>query len=254
MEIICPCCGQRLVKENNTFRCLNNHSFDIAKEGYINLIGKSHSGDNNSSIQGRRLFLERGYFLPLKEELKKIIKEYDIQELLDVGCGEGYYDRDCGVAELMGIDVSKEAIKKAAKNSPYFYCVASANNLPVNQTKSILSVFAPVFLEELRRVMSDRALLIKVTPKAHHLMELKEVLYHTVRESVEKEIHEEDFLKIYSKDLTYSIHVPQEHLKALLAMTPYAFTTSPQDIQKLDALEYLDITCDFNISIYEYHI
>lgn len=265
MKLICPCCGETLIRNNNSYMCSHHHTFDIAKEGYINLIGKSHSGDNNDSVNGRRLFLESGYFKPLKDELINIFKLYDIRELLDIGCGEGYYDRDNGVSDIIGIDVSKEAIKKAAKISQqtyavqphtgHTYAVASAAALPIDETKAILSIFAPLFMDEVRRVLNNHGLIIKVTPKAQHLMELKEVLYSQTRESLEKEIHEDDFEKIYNKDLTYKIKVEPVHLKALLSMTPYAFTTSGSDIAKLEEINSaLEITCSFNISIYEYRI
>ena len=40
-EIInCPVCSHLLIKEQNTYKCENNHTFDLAKEGYLNLLFK----------------------------------------------------------------------------------------------------------------------------------------------------------------------------------------------------------------------
>lgn len=35
---ICPVCKEKLVRENKTYKCINNHCFDMAKQGYLNLL------------------------------------------------------------------------------------------------------------------------------------------------------------------------------------------------------------------------
>ena len=34
MEIICPICKNKLFKKHNSYYCMNNHCFDLSKEGY----------------------------------------------------------------------------------------------------------------------------------------------------------------------------------------------------------------------------
>ena len=43
--IICPICKEKLEREGKSYRCINNHSFDISKSGHINLLidNKKHS-------------------------------------------------------------------------------------------------------------------------------------------------------------------------------------------------------------------
>ena len=55
MNILCPVCKKILSKQDKTYKCENRHSFDIAKEGYINLyLHKSqNSGDNPDMIKNR---------------------------------------------------------------------------------------------------------------------------------------------------------------------------------------------------------
>ena len=71
--LICPVCGMPLSKEDRTLRCENRHSFDIAKEGYVNLLrsGKSGDliGDDKTSARCRRDFLNKGYYTLLKDAL-----------------------------------------------------------------------------------------------------------------------------------------------------------------------------------------
>ena len=56
--LICPVCKKKLIKENKTFRCENNHSFDCAKQGYVNLSRKQtkNHGDNALMVKARTNF------------------------------------------------------------------------------------------------------------------------------------------------------------------------------------------------------
>ena len=38
INLICPVCKQQLNKENKSYKCDSNHCFDMAKEGYVNLL------------------------------------------------------------------------------------------------------------------------------------------------------------------------------------------------------------------------
>ena len=111
--MICPNCKTKLQKIDNSYKCKNNHSFDISKQGYVNLLlNSSNSGDNKEMINARCHFLEKGYFEPLLNEIIKTIQSLNINNILDIGCGEGYYDR--GIKKkinvnIVGVDISKEA-------------------------------------------------------------------------------------------------------------------------------------------------
>ena len=38
MELICPLCGNPLIQQERAWVCENRHSFDIARQGYVNLL------------------------------------------------------------------------------------------------------------------------------------------------------------------------------------------------------------------------
>ncbi|MCV5989822.1 23S rRNA (guanine(745)-N(1))-methyltransferase, partial [Escherichia coli] len=42
MNYQCPLCHQPLSLTEKTFKCENNHQFDLAKEGYVNLMPAHH--------------------------------------------------------------------------------------------------------------------------------------------------------------------------------------------------------------------
>lgn len=78
--LTCPVCGKRLKLTKKSYICENNHCFDIAKSGYVNLLlskhaGKTVHGDNKLMLQARRDFLERGYYAPLKDALCDAVKK-----------------------------------------------------------------------------------------------------------------------------------------------------------------------------------
>lgn len=70
--LICPVCKKKLIKENKTFRCENNHSFDCAKQGYVNLSRKQtkNHGDNALMVKARTDFLEKDYYDFMRQYVK----------------------------------------------------------------------------------------------------------------------------------------------------------------------------------------
>ncbi|MEG2266271.1 MAG: methyltransferase, partial [Acinetobacter sp.] len=94
--LMCPVCREQLKLNERTWRCDNQHSYDVAKQGYVNLhvVQHKHSknpGDTPESVQARRTFLSAGHYAPLQQAVVEKIRELRIENLLDIGCGEGYY-------------------------------------------------------------------------------------------------------------------------------------------------------------------
>lgn len=93
--LICPVCKKKLIKENKTFRCENNHSFDCAKQGYVNLSRKQtkNHGDNALMVKARTDFLEKDYYDFMRQYVKR---KANGSICLDAGCGQGYYTKEIG--------------------------------------------------------------------------------------------------------------------------------------------------------------
>lgn len=130
MSFSCPLCHQPLTQANNSFVCPGRHQFDVAKEGYVNLLPVQHKrsrdpGDSAEMMQARRAFLDAGHYQPLRDAIVNVLKEKSTSEdaaILDIGCGEGYYTHAFADAltgcTTFGLDVSKVAIKAAARRYP----------------------------------------------------------------------------------------------------------------------------------------
>jgi len=62
--LMCPVCRQSLNLAENTWRCEQGHSYDVAKQGYVNLhvVQHKHSktpGDTAESVLARREFYKQ---------------------------------------------------------------------------------------------------------------------------------------------------------------------------------------------------
>ena len=92
MDLLCPICGAPLAKRERALVCPSHHSFDIARQGYVNLlpVQQKHSqdpGDTREQVLSRRAFLDTGTYAPILEALIEAAREYGSSgELLDVGC------------------------------------------------------------------------------------------------------------------------------------------------------------------------
>lgn len=147
MSFSCPLCHQPLSREKNSYICPQRHQFDMAKEGYVNLLPVQHKrsrdpGDSAEMMQARRAFLDAGHYQPLRDAIVAQLRERlddKATAVLDIGCGEGYYTHAFADAlpeiTTFGLDVSKVAIKAAAKRYPQVtFCVASSHRLPFSDT------------------------------------------------------------------------------------------------------------------------
>lgn len=268
----CPLCGSPLHRDLRGYRCPSGHCFDVAAAGYTHLLpaNKKHSknpGDDKEMVAARSAFLDAGYYAPLLEALCRAVTEYTKKQseytILDCGCGEGYYTAGISNAltqsginlRMAGIDISKFALKKAAKRLPAGeFAVASAYHLPLpDQTADILlNIFSPLSIEEFCRVLKPDGLFFYVVPSALHLWEMKQVLYDTPYENPVKREEYPGFEWLNCHPVRFTAHLNRsEHIMALFGMTPYAWKTPKSGIQRLSQLSELDTQIGFDIHIYK---
>jgi 23S rRNA (guanine745-N1)-methyltransferase len=266
---ICPLCQSAFQQTHNSQVCANNHHFDIAKEGYLNLLpvnakNSKNPGDNKQMMQARRAFLNTHGYLPLAEKLCTLVNELlaDKQQaqILDLGCGEGYYTAHLATSlpshfNVNALDISKVAIRYAAKRyKKVNFCVASAYDVPLSDDSldALIRIYAPSLDSELQRLIKSGGYLITVTPAPRHLLELREIIYEQVTEHAQDNVAPEGFEKIQQVNLNYPLKIndPQA-IQDLINMTPFAWKFNQQKMQTLLAQGSWSIECDFNIEIYK---
>lgn len=275
---ICPSCQSILALNHNVWRCENNHSFDLAKEGYVNLLlaqnkNSKAPGDNKQMVTGRRAFLESGFYQPLAQTITGMFKlhlspsehEKNIN-IFDAGCGEGYYLN--WLAEHLklvaaangklpvhysGVDISKFAILKAAKQyKNQDYAVASTFHLPVPSASQdgVLQIFAPSSESEIQRVLKDQGIWILVNPASEHLQQFKYALYDSPTQHQAKTLEPEGFVLKQQFNLNFELELAdQDQVENLLMMTPYYWSATEEKRQQL--ITYVrEVTADFDIRVY----
>lgn len=268
MSYQCPLCHAALEQQAQSWHCKNNHQFDRAKEGYVNLMPAHHKssknpGDNQTMMQARRLFLATGHYQKLREEIVRHLEEQlpeHAGQLLDIGCGEGYYTsafpplntRYPGLT-VHGLDISKVAVRYAAKRyKECHFCVASSHRLPypAQFLDAIVRIYAPCKAEELRRTVKKNGVLVTVTPAARHLYQLKELIYDGVRlHDMTPEVID-GFELIVDQQLHFDMQLTGEEATALMQMTPFSWKTSADVWQQLAAAQVFNCEADFAIRVY----
>lgn len=261
---ICPLCRQPLQLTGRQYQCASKHSFDLAKEGYVNLLpvqqkNSKDPGDNKLMIQARRAFLESAAYQPLSDTVNQLVSATAATSVLDLGCGEGYYSgRLQGLlgpaAQLSGIDISKAAIKYAARHYPAMhFAVASAYQLPFpdNRFDSVIRIYAPSDNAELQRVIKPLGYLISVNPGPAHLVEMKQAVYSEVKPHSDGVKTEAGFGHIKRQQLSYQLTItsPQQ-LDNLLQMVPLAWKFTADCRQQFVA-STSTISIDFLVDVYQ---
>ncbi len=250
--LICPVCGGELKKDERRLYCKKGHSFDTAKEGYVNLLTGSKSGDktgdSKESARARHAFLQKGYFAFLKDEISKKL----CGTVLDICCGEGYYDDYNG--KLYGFDLSKEMARIAAKRrNGGVYFIANLKAIPVKSESidTAIHIFAPFSAPEFARVLKKSGRLYSVVPAPEHLFELKKLVYDTPYLNDENYPDSNGLRLVSKKKIKSTVNIPRRDLITLFSMTPYFYRTSDKDREKLNSVDSLETTLAFMILEYK---
>lgn len=266
----CPVCGERLHRREKTYDCPNGHSYDLASEGYVYLLppNKKHSkipGDDKQMVASRRRFLEGGFYRIFSDALNRLAADALPREnpvILDAGCGEGYYTarlftflKESGVSpELYGFDISKFAVKAAAKKyKEIFFAVGSMFGIPVltGSADLIVNVFAPIVPAELNRVLKTGGTMILAVPGGRHLYGLKQILYDEPYENEYRETEYPGFEFIDRVPVSGTLKTEDPCvMRDLFAMTPYYWKTPKEGCKRLEKAESLETEIQFDFLIY----
>lgn len=258
----CPVCGQELQREQSVWRCENRHSYDTAKEGYVNLLSAHRSGDaigdNKEMASSRRDFLNKGWYAPLAQAVTDCLSKYSApgDSVLDICCGEGYYTAYAAERlerEFYGFDLSKSMVRLAAKRrcgAGFF--VANIASIPIRDKTihAAFHLFAPFHAAEFRRILADDGVILTAIPGRNHLFGLKEILYDTPYLNDEKEPTLDGFEVIerirVQDEITLDHH---EDIDALFQMTPYYYHTPTDGMNRLAECERLTTQIEFVIIV-----
>lgn len=228
-------------------------------------------GNTRNTNYGKDLFVSRkeifrlGYYEAVSNLLINITKELILNKsnvnILDVGCGEGYYTYRMGQdhdllekCNFFALDLSKEGINLATQYSiPAIWCVADLVKMPFRSATMdmILDILTPANYHEFNRVLRKNGYIVKVIPGNDYLREIRELVSSKL---INKENINSDTLKysvenlkvVLRKHIKYEFPVGEGHLKHLLTMTPLANGRVPEELSGIN----LDkVTIDYEILV-----
>lgn len=265
-QLMCPVCRQALLKQDKTWRCQHNHSYDEAKQGYVNLhvVQHKHSkspGDTAESVAARRRFLSAGFYQALQQKIVEVVSTLQVKRAMDIGCGEGYYTQAMAqsIPELIAVDIAKSAVQIAAKQDvdrKITWVVGTGAVLPAldNSLELCTSFFSPLPKEEMLRTLSVSGYLLMATPAPNHLYTMREQLFDQVNpHEPEKFIAQlqPEFELLEQFYVADDLKFNQQQLADLIAMTPYAYKAKAAKRAELEALEQFNVQAQFCLYLFK---
>jgi len=251
----CPLCRGSFALSGAALVCENGHSFDISREGYVNLFNKPVQTKYDKNLfSSRRAITENGFFNPLIDKLCEIILPYLNSQLptihsaviVDCGCGEGslfsqitqnvripchsgldpesILSLPSGNINAVGIDISKDGVKLAAgKNKDISWIVADLANIPLKDKSAdvILNILSPANYTEFKRCLKNGGMVLKVVPEEGYLQEIRKAFDKPQnRDENIKKLFYENFKNVKETRITQTQKIPRELKKDFLLMTP----------------------------------
>jgi 23S rRNA (guanine745-N1)-methyltransferase len=269
-QLACPMDGQPLTREQGSWRCPAGHSFDIARQGYINLLPVQNKrskdpGDSKEMVLARQEFLNAGHYKPIADAVSDLVNASAASDrtvnILDAGCGEGYYLRELTKSRLInngsrlhltGVDISKWAVMAAARQEKNADWIVGSNaNLPLLPASQdvILCMFGFPVYPEFSRVLTAQGILIKVDAGPDHLIELREIIYPSIKANNQSENTPPGFTLLEQQSLRYTIRLnSQTQISQLLTMTPHLYRITAEGRARAEALTELSLTVNVQVN------
>ncbi|HSY49840.1 MAG TPA: methyltransferase domain-containing protein [Thermoanaerobaculia bacterium] len=244
MPLLCTVrtCHEPLSRDGQRFVCPRGHSFDVARSGYINLLQpqerrSKQPGDTAEAVAARRRSHDRGVTAPLLEEIAEMASVGSDDDILDAGCGDGFYLGSLARASgctAHGLDISIPAIDAAARRYPDCeWIVGNADRFVPYADATftrLLSITARMNSAEFRRVLREDGRLLVAIPAPDDLVELRGIGRDRVARTVETFANE--FTLIDQRPATTTADLDREAVYDIL-LSIYR----PRPIEKVNAMQ-----------------
>ena len=276
-NLACPIDGLPIETQGAQRRCAAGHSFDMARDGYCNFLVVQHKtsrdpGDSKQMVAARRRFLDAGHFQPIADLVFDAVRNCaksvkgSAFNVVDAGCGEGYYldhlgrlaaaSPQTGTIGLAGIDVSKWAVKAAARRKVSATWLVANNRIPPfldGSVDLVLCLFGFPIWEGFKKIQRPGGHLLLVDPAPDHLIELREIIYPTVKRSTPPPLtHAEaaGYSLEHEQELRVTVTLTEaEAIQDLVAMTPHAHRMPQDRRHALAALSTLSVTVNVAVRL-----
>jgi SAM-dependent methyltransferase len=223
----CPLCSRDLLTVEGAVRCPAGHSFDVARQGYVDLSGgRRVAGDTAAMIAAREAFLGAGHFSAIADAVSAETAAIPGGCVVEAGAGTGYYlARARGDRAAIALDSSRYAARRAARAGLGAVVCDVWRAWPVRDgvASAVLCVFAPRNAAEMRRVLASGGVIVVVTPTPRHLAELVEPLgLVRVDERKPERLAAALGEPVRERELSAQLRLSRDDVAALIGMGPSA--------------------------------
>lgn len=262
----CPICSLSMdIKDHAQLVCEDNHSFDLSKQGYVNLAPQAHVTKYDRALfEARKTIMTSGFFQPVLDRLAVIIDAHtngsQSSRILDAGSGEGSHlaylltELACEYKGV-GIDLAKEGVLAAAKDYPgNSWVVADLASCPFQDDAFdvLLNILSPANYKEFKRILKEDGLFIKIVPEKDYLKQLRVIFYEDVEKGKEGNPIDSvaaHFTNVQTERITYDFPLNQTLLENLIRMTPLSWGASAEKIEDALNSKMPFVTIDFTMII-----
>jgi 23S rRNA (guanine745-N1)-methyltransferase len=264
----CPNCGGSLWRDDRRLVCPAGHSFDIARQGYVNLISgqRRHRGDDARMVAARERFLAAGHYRPLSSALAELAAAHAPAGdgiVVDLAGGIGHHLSAvldaCPHLYGLCVEASTSALRRAARAHPRAAAIGADvwAPLPVRTGTAsvVLSVFAPRGVAEIERILAPGGVVVVAGPRPEHLQELGRLIG-----AIGIDPHKAERLAASFRHFQRTAHRPvirrialrHEDVHAITAMGPTARHLSDDELDRAIAglPEWVDVTVAIDVSVY----
>lgn len=272
----CPLCGSSLQTVNlKSLICTQNHTFDFAKQGYLNFVSQisSRTQYNKALFEARyQVIKQSALYSSMHQEIVRVIKEYFREQsipainpimLADLGCGEGSHLHQILEQSVhpkitgVGLDISREGILMAAKRyEGPIWLVGDIAKLPLEDQafQVILNILSPANYKEFSRILVRHGMVIKVVPGPYYLRELREEFFDQHEKKVYTNentvaLFKQHFQQVKAIHLQETKRLDQDQLTNLVQMTPLTWSAVQARIDRFSNQASAEVTVDVELLI-----
>jgi 23S rRNA (guanine745-N1)-methyltransferase len=264
----CPTCGGALRRADRRLLCGEGHAFDIARQGYANLVGghRRHQGDDARMVAARERFLSAGHYRLLSSALAELAAEHapaDDGIVVDLAGGTGHHLATvldaCPDRYGLCVEASTSALRRAARAHPRAAAIGADvwAPLPVRTgtVSVVLSVFAPRGVAEIERILASGGVVVVASPLPAHLEELGRPVGAIGIDPHKAErlaASFRNFERIAVRPLVRRIVLSHEDVHAVTAMGPTARHLSDSELGRAigELPELVDVTVAVEVAVH----
>lgn len=269
-RMICPICQSNLSFTNNQVRCDHNHSFDIAKQGYINLAPNHQEAHYNNELFAarQRIMGDAKLYTGIYDQILDLLVEQGIDlnsvnNIIDLGTGEGSHfhyfidhwqnrTQQTTIPMALGLDLAKDGIVSAAKHyTNALWVVADLGQLPFTPASidGAITILSPSNYHHLNQALSEKGWFIKVIPGPNYLRELREIVLTSENQQQDDRTSINKFKAAFNQfsqsSYRKTVTLDEKQMADLIKMTPLMWHANDKQLERAHALT--QITIDLSI-------